>query len=160
MHNSKIISFGAFFLCSLFLHPLYSSPVLGNCEIFPANNIWNTPIDTLPVHPLSEAYVRSIGIQKKLKADFGSGLWEGNRSEFRLSSFRRLPPFPYPSNTRKKASRGHIQFRITHRSKAEKQATETDMFLYWNKKRVSYTNYTRREKRKSPGPQYPERSSI
>lgn len=34
-------------------------------------------MDTLPVHALSGAYIQSIGPQKKLKADFGSGLWEG-----------------------------------------------------------------------------------
>lgn len=34
-------------------------------------------MDALPVHALSNSYVQSIGTQKKLKADFGSGLWEG-----------------------------------------------------------------------------------
>ncbi|EMJ94135.1 hypothetical protein [Leptospira alstonii] len=78
MKHSKTILIGAFLLSSVFLHPLNSNPRLGSCEVFPANNIWNTPIDTLPLHSLSEAYVRSIGTQKKLKADFGSGLWEGS----------------------------------------------------------------------------------
>lgn len=55
---------GALLLSSLFLSPLNSEPTLGNCEVFPANNIWNTPVDTLPLHPLSESYVRSIGAQK------------------------------------------------------------------------------------------------
>ena len=33
-------------------HPaatLAQSPLIGGCPILPANNIWNTPIDTLPV---------------------------------------------------------------------------------------------------------------
>ncbi|EMK17242.1 hypothetical protein [Leptospira kirschneri] len=77
MKHPKMNLLGALLLSSLFLNPLNSDPTLGNCEVFPANNIWNTPVDTLPLHPLSESYVRSIGAQKKLKADFGSGLWEG-----------------------------------------------------------------------------------
>ncbi|EMG23877.1 hypothetical protein LEP1GSC150_0551 [Leptospira interrogans serovar Copenhageni str. LT2050] len=55
---------GALLLSSLFLNPLNSDPTLGNCEVFPTNNIWNTPVDTLPLHPFSESYVRSIGAQK------------------------------------------------------------------------------------------------
>lgn len=34
-------------------------------------------MDTLPVHPLSEAYINSIGPDVGLHPDFGSGLWEG-----------------------------------------------------------------------------------
>jgi hypothetical protein len=34
-------------------------------------------VDTLPVHPLSEAYINSIGPDVGLHPDFGSGLWEG-----------------------------------------------------------------------------------
>ena len=40
---------------------LAQSPLIGGCPIFPANNIWNTPIDTLPVDARSAAYVSSIG---------------------------------------------------------------------------------------------------
>ncbi|XDD51938.1 hypothetical protein AB3N59_06575 [Leptospira sp. WS92.C1] len=65
-------------MCFAILFQLNANPTLGKCEVFPANNIWNTPIDKLPVHSLSKAYVQSIGAQKKLKADFGSGLWEGS----------------------------------------------------------------------------------
>jgi len=44
---------------------------------FPANNIWNTPVDHLPVHASSAKYIQSIGSAKTFHADFGSGLWEG-----------------------------------------------------------------------------------
>ena len=56
---------------------LSAVPKIGTCQVFPADNIWNTPVDKLPVHTRSADYIRSIGTQKKLKADFGSGLWEG-----------------------------------------------------------------------------------
>jgi len=49
---------------------------IGACEIFPPNNIWNAPVDTLPVDPNSAAYIQSIGQDSKGHADFGSK-WEG-----------------------------------------------------------------------------------
>jgi len=36
---------------------------LNGCPVFPANNYWNTPVDTLPVHAASAAWVNSIGRQ-------------------------------------------------------------------------------------------------
>jgi hypothetical protein len=54
-----------------------AGPTLANCPVFPANNIWNTPIDTLPIHPQSDAWVDSIGRGKGFHMDFGSGNWEG-----------------------------------------------------------------------------------
>lgn len=53
------------------------SQQVGGCAVFPADNIWNTPIDTLPVDPRSDAYIASIGAETGLKTDFGSGLYEG-----------------------------------------------------------------------------------
>ncbi|MBX7250926.1 MAG: hypothetical protein K1X50_03010 [Candidatus Promineofilum sp.] len=45
------------------------------CALFPPDNIWNTPIDTLPRHPLSDAYVDTIGRAEEFHADFGAGIW-------------------------------------------------------------------------------------
>ncbi len=45
------------------------------CSILPADNIWNTPIDDLPVDPNSAAYINTIGATATLHADFGSGVW-------------------------------------------------------------------------------------
>ena len=47
------------------------------CAVFPANNIWNTPIDTLPVAANSATYVNTIGSSTGMHADFGSGTWDG-----------------------------------------------------------------------------------
>jgi hypothetical protein len=58
--------------------PARSSPAIGSCPIFPADNVWNTRIDRLPVHPLSDAWIASIGRSTGLHPDFGSGLWEGS----------------------------------------------------------------------------------
>jgi hypothetical protein len=48
------------------------SPLIGGCPIFPANNVWNTPIDSLPVDARSAAYVNSIGANTAFHPDFGS----------------------------------------------------------------------------------------
>lgn len=43
--------------------------------MFPADNVWNTRIDRLPVHPLSDRYIDTIGRNSSLHAGFGSGIW-------------------------------------------------------------------------------------
>jgi hypothetical protein len=50
-----------------------ASPALGGCTILPANSVWNTPIDQLPVDSHSLEYVKNIGQALPLHADFGSG---------------------------------------------------------------------------------------
>ena len=54
--------------------PLPGAP---KCPIFPPDSHWNLRVDRLPVHPNSDALVRSIGLDEHVHADFGSGLWEG-----------------------------------------------------------------------------------
>jgi hypothetical protein len=55
----------------------YGSPTLSGCPILPSNNVWNTPIDTMPVDPNSSLYITTIGVTKGLHPDFGSGIWDG-----------------------------------------------------------------------------------
>ncbi|HRF60550.1 MAG TPA: hypothetical protein PLH94_11655 [Fimbriimonadaceae bacterium] len=43
---------------------------------FPANNPWNTPVDTMPVDPNSATLIASIGLTKNLHPDFGAN-WNG-----------------------------------------------------------------------------------
>ncbi len=52
-------------------------PTIGNCPVFPADHIWNTPIDQLPVSPSSSTWVNTIGASSPLHPDFGSGLYNG-----------------------------------------------------------------------------------
>lgn len=44
---------------------------------FPADNPWNTDISSAEVDPGSDRLIASIGADKGLYRDFGSGLWEG-----------------------------------------------------------------------------------
>ncbi len=54
-----------------------SGAAIGGCPIFPADNVWNARVDTLPVDRRSADYVASIGATTGLHADFGSGTWDG-----------------------------------------------------------------------------------
>lgn len=47
------------------------------CSLFPANNVWNREIAGLPVHPLSDDYVDSIGRGAPVHPDFGAVLYRG-----------------------------------------------------------------------------------
>lgn len=49
---------------------------LGGRQIFPANNAWNTPIDTAAVDPNSAAIISNIGMTKSFHPDFGAN-WNG-----------------------------------------------------------------------------------
>ena len=51
-------------------------PTLGGCPVLPANNIWNVPIDNLPVDAHSADYINTIGRTTSLHPDFGAN-WDG-----------------------------------------------------------------------------------
>src|SRR5687768_5050978 len=57
--------------------PMPDVPTIANCVIFPANNIWNTRVDSLPIHPLSDSWIDSIGRDEGFHMDFGSSMWDG-----------------------------------------------------------------------------------
>lgn len=63
--------------CNSSAKPPVGGGSLESCPIFPANNIWNTKVDTLPVDANSSLYVSTIGASKTLHPDFGSGLYNG-----------------------------------------------------------------------------------
>lgn len=50
---------------------------LGGKLPFPEDNPWNQRIDHLEVDPLSDVIISTIGCDKNLYGDFGSGTWEG-----------------------------------------------------------------------------------
>jgi hypothetical protein len=64
--------------CAFVAQARAQSPAIGpSCPVFPADHIWNTPIDTLPVSPSSFTWVTTIGASSPLHPDFGSGLYNG-----------------------------------------------------------------------------------
>jgi hypothetical protein len=52
-------------------------PTAPRCPVFPRSNPWNQRVDRLPVAANSDSIINSIGPDRMLHADFGSGLWQG-----------------------------------------------------------------------------------
>jgi hypothetical protein len=61
---------------AIILTQIYAQTLEG-CPVFPSDNIWNTPIDTLPVDKNSDLYVDTIGRDTNVHPDFGAS-WEGS----------------------------------------------------------------------------------
>jgi hypothetical protein len=57
--------------------PVTPAPVIAGCQILPDDNMWNTPVTGLPLHPNSDAFIASIGGGEVLHPDFGTQ-WAGN----------------------------------------------------------------------------------
>jgi hypothetical protein len=54
-------------------------PTVGGCPVFPASSVWNRPVAGLPVARDSAALIASIGLDAPVHADFGAGLYDGER---------------------------------------------------------------------------------
>ncbi len=59
--------------------PSLARPVPGApaCPMTPADSFWHADVSALPVHAQSSTWVSSVGPNAGLKADFGSGTWNG-----------------------------------------------------------------------------------
>ena len=77
MKNVVVMLFAAVLLLVGGMAHAQSGPMLGTCTVLPANNVWNTPVDSLPVDANSSAYIATIGATRGLHPDFGAGLWDG-----------------------------------------------------------------------------------
>jgi hypothetical protein len=54
-------------------------PSIGGCAVFPASSVWNQRVDRLPVAQDSAVLIGTIGLDSPAHADFGSGLYDGQR---------------------------------------------------------------------------------
>jgi Bacterial Ig-like domain (group 2) len=73
--NRNIIA--VFCVCLGAVPALAQAPSIGACSVLPADNIWNTAIDQLPVSASSSTWVSTIGATSPLHPDFGAGIWNG-----------------------------------------------------------------------------------
>ena len=110
------------------LAPALSSaapPSIGGCQVFPTNNYWNTPIDTLPVHPSSAAWVRTMTTgasgRTNLHPDWGTTEVEYGIPYVTVGAGSRWSKST--ESTKTKAIRGPIRSRRTRRWKARWRAT-------------------------------------
>jgi hypothetical protein len=53
------------------------SAVTSTCPMTPYDSFWHADVSGLPVHAQSDGWISSIGLAAGLKADFGSGTWNG-----------------------------------------------------------------------------------
>lgn len=89
MHSKKQLNPEVILLPSLFLFIVFitfgpskliaASPVLEGCPVLPSDNIWNTPVDTLPVAGHSNDFINSMGAATTLHPDFGQPYMDGGR---------------------------------------------------------------------------------
>ena len=73
--RTLVATVGLALVCAV--SPFARGQTISGCAVFPANNVWNTSIERLPVDPNSAAYVTTIGADKPLVPDFGSGTFQG-----------------------------------------------------------------------------------
>jgi hypothetical protein len=52
--------------------PVGPGPSIGDCPLLPADHLFNTPIDSLPVHPNSAAFITTIGTTRRIHLDMGT----------------------------------------------------------------------------------------
>jgi hypothetical protein len=83
-------------------------PVVGGCQIFPANNWWNTEISNSPLDPLSDKYIGAL--PGNLHPDFGEDPHYGIPFNIVPSTQKKVPvtfhygsqsnpgPYPIPPN--------------------------------------------------------------
>jgi hypothetical protein len=81
MRHTRILVLATALVACPTINPISSgapSTNLSGCTVFPANNVWNAPVNKLPLDARSSAYVSSIGAGTGLHPDFGAGLYQGS----------------------------------------------------------------------------------
>ena len=69
MYRFQLLTFA---MLALPLAVRAQTPSVGGCPVFPANNVWNTRVDMLPLDPNSNTYVQTIGANSPAHPEFGS----------------------------------------------------------------------------------------
>lgn len=73
-----------------------AAPSIGGCNLFPDNNIWNTPIKDLPKdsNPAHQVWIDAIGRDKVFHMDFASGTYQGKTIGIPINKQAQLPINP------------------------------------------------------------------
>lgn len=107
--KSKTLLLGAAAVVMLFPPSAPAQQVIKKCSIFPANNIWNRRIDTLPLDPNSATYVSTIGAATRFHPDVGNDINSFGIPYNLKGSGKVMPEFdyadesdrgPYPASTK------------------------------------------------------------
>ena len=106
-----VLAFASSVVCA---GPAHAQQTIGGCQVLPSNNIWNTPVDTLPVLSNSASMVTTIGASKGFHADFGAGIWDGGPIGIPFVTVPGTQPkypaiFYYAERKRRRAVRGSLE---------------------------------------------------
>ena len=63
----------------------HAAPTIGGCQVFPPTNVWNVPVNTLPLHANSATFMNTIGSTKPPTWTSGRGFIWAVRLVFRSS---------------------------------------------------------------------------
>jgi hypothetical protein len=85
-----------------------AAQTFGGCPVFPADNYWNSPVDSAPLHASSASWVNAIGATTHLHADFSSDLADnfGFNPVAVSSAQAGVPIFYYPGSDPSKSDPG------------------------------------------------------
>ena len=73
--------------------PAQSVPMIAGCHVFPEDNIWNQPVDTLPVDKSSALYIQTIGSNSQLHPDSDQGYGMAPPLAFPLLTYPAASPW-------------------------------------------------------------------
>ncbi len=101
-------------------------PEASGCPVFPADSFWHADVSALPVHAQSSAWVSSVGATAKLKADYGSGTWDGGPIGIPYTVVPGTQPrVPVSFDYDDESDPGPTRCRPTRRSRAGRRPTAT-----------------------------------
>lgn len=111
--------------------------LLAGCPVFPVDNYWNTPVEGLPVHTSSQAWLDSIG-QTTLHPDFGGAYGipvtvtkQRPRAKVRFDYASESDRVRYPLNSRTRVEGGSDRHAVIV---AKRTCT---LYETWNTRRTS-----------------------
>ena len=130
---------------------LSGGPTLFGCSAFPADNIWNRRIDTLPVDSHSADWIASIGFGTQLHPDFGdyAGIYGGPfgipytsvlgsqpkvNISFTYTSESDPGPYPIPPNAPVEGGSDHHVLVV--------DSTNCKLYEMWDSSKVNNTTWT------------------
>ena len=85
--------------------PVEATASLNGIQIYPEDYIWNVPVDTLPVHPMSDTYIKSSrpSYFMFISTEFPINVVDSTQAKQYLTSiehpeFSDNIPYPIPDN--------------------------------------------------------------
>ncbi|MEE9415241.1 MAG: hypothetical protein V3V01_08145 [Acidimicrobiales bacterium] len=69
-----------------------AAPKSDRCRLFPRSSFWHADVSKLAVHPRSDAWLATSGLDRSAHADFGSGRWDGGPIGIPITKVKKSQP--------------------------------------------------------------------